>query len=116
MNIIVKPLISEKMTRLSEAAAEPKLNRIQRHKGIQLKPANNRYGFIVDKRANKIEIKKAVEQFYNVKVIDVNTMNYSGKAKSRYTKAGFLSGRTNAFKKAIVTLAPDNTIDFYSNI
>lgn len=116
MNIIVKPLISEKMTRLSEAAAEPKLNRIQRHKGIQLKPANNRYGFIVDKRANKIEIKKAVEQFYNVKVIDVNTMNYSGKAKSRYTKAGFLSGRTNAFKKAIVTLAPDNTIDFYSSI
>ena len=116
MNIIVKPLISEKMTRLTEAAAEPKLTRIQRHKGIELKPANNRYGFIVDKRANKIEIKKAVEQFYNVKVIDVNTMNYSGKAKSRYTKAGFLQGRTNAFKKAIVTLAPDNTIDFYSSI
>ncbi|MBQ6955693.1 MAG: 50S ribosomal protein L23 [Bacteroidales bacterium] len=116
MNILVKPLISEKMTRLTEAAAEPKLNRIQRHKGIALKPANNRYGFIVDKRANKIEIKKAVEEFYNVKVADVNTMNYSGKAKSRYTKAGFLQGRTNAFKKAIVTLAPDNTIDFYSSI
>ncbi|MCR5065580.1 MAG: 50S ribosomal protein L23 [Bacteroidales bacterium] len=116
MNIIVKPLISEKMTRLTEAAAEPKLNRIQRHKGIALKPANNRYGFIVDKRANKIEIKNAVEKFYNVKVIDVNTMNYSGKAKSRYTKAGFLQGRTNAFKKAIVTLAPENTIDFYSSI
>jgi large subunit ribosomal protein L23 len=116
MNIIVKPLISEKMTRLTEAAAEPKLTRIQRHNGIELKPANNRYGFIVDKRANKIEIKKAVEQFYNVKVIDVNTMNYSGKAKSRYTKAGFLQGRTNAFKKAIVTLAPENVIDFYSSI
>lgn len=116
MNIIVKPLISEKMTRLTEAAAEPKLNRIQRNKGIQLKPANNRYGFIVDKRANKIEIKNAVEKFYNVKVIDVNTMNYSGKSKSRYTKAGFLQGRTNAFKKAIVTLAPDNVIDFYSSI
>ncbi|MBQ3948914.1 MAG: 50S ribosomal protein L23 [Bacteroidales bacterium] len=116
MNIIVKPLISEKMTRLTEAAAEPKLNKIQRHKGIGLKPANNRYGFIVDKRANKIEIKKAVEEFYNVKVLDVNTMNYSGKAKSRYTKAGFLQGRTNAFKKAIVTLAPDNTIDFYASI
>ncbi len=116
MNIIVKPLISEKMTRLTEAAAEPKLNRIQRHKGIALKPANNRYGFIVDKRANKIQIKSAVEQFYNVKVLDVNTMNYSGKSKSRYTKAGFLQGRTNAFKKAIVTLAPDNTIDFYSSI
>lgn len=116
MNIIVKPLISEKMTRLTEAAAEPKLNRIQRNKGLALKPANNRYGFIVDKRANKIEIKKAVEQFYNVKVVDVNTMNYSGKSKSRYTKAGFLQGRTNAFKKAIVTLAPENTIDFYSSI
>ena len=116
MNIIVKPLISEKMTRLTEAAAEPKLTRIQRHKGIELKPANNRYGFIVDKRTNKIEIKKAVEEFYNVKVIDVNTMNYSGKAKSRYTKAGFLQGRTNAFKKAIVTLAPENVIDFYSSI
>ena len=116
MNIIVKPLISEKMTRLTEAAAEPKLNKIQRNKGIQPKPACNRYGFVVDKRANKIEIKKAVEQFYNVKVVDVNTMNYSGKSKSRYTKAGFLQGRTNAFKKAIVTLAPDNTIDFYSSI
>ncbi len=116
MNIIVKPLISEKMTRITEAAAEPKLTKIQRNKGLQAKPACNRYGFIVDKRANKIEIKKAVEQFYNVKVIDVNTMNYSGKSKSRYTKAGFLQGRTNAFKKAIVTLAPENVIDFYSSI
>ncbi len=116
MNILIKPLISEKMTRITEVAAEPKLTRIQRKKGIALKPAQNRYGFIVDKRANKIEIKKAVEEFYNVKVVDVNTMNYSGKAKSRYTKAGFLQGRTNAFKKAIVTLAPDNSIDFYSSI
>ena len=116
MNIIIKPLISEKMTRLTEAAANPTLNKIQRHKGIALKPAQNRYGFIVDKRANKIEIKKAIEEFYNVKVLDVNTMNYSGKSKSRYTKAGFLQGRTNAFKKAIVTLAPDNAIDFYASI
>ena len=116
MNIIIKPLISEKMTRITEAAAEPRLNRIQRHKGIALKPAQNRYGFIVDKRANKIEIKKAVEEFYNVKVLDVNTMNYSGKLKQRYTKAGFIQGRTNAYKKAIVTLAPDYTIDFYSGI
>ena len=116
MNILVKPLISEKMTRLTEAAAEPKQTKIQRHKGIQAKPAQNRYGFIVDKRANKIEIKNAVEQFYNVKVLDVNTMNYSGKSKSRYTKAGFIQGRTNAFKKAIVTLAPENVIDLYSSI
>ena len=116
MNIIVKPLISEKMTRLSEAAANPIQTRIQRNKGIAAAPAQNRYGFVVDKRANKIQIKNAVEEFYNVKVVDVNTMNYSGKSKSRYTKAGFIQGRTNAFKKAIVTLAPDNTIDFYSSI
>ena len=116
MNIIIKPLITEKMTKLTEAAAEPKLTRIQRKKGIVLKAAENRYGFIVDKRANKIEIKKAVEEFYNVKVLDVNTMNYAGKNKSRWTKAGLLQGRTNAFKKAIVTLAPDNTIDFYASI
>lgn len=116
MNIIIKPLISEKMTKLTEAAAEPKLNRIQRNKGIQLREARNRYGFIVDKRADKAQIKKAVETFYDVKVIDVNTMNYAGKVKARYTKAGYLVGRTNAFKKAIVTLAEGCTIDFYSNI
>lgn len=116
MNIIVKPLISEKMTRLTEAAASPKLNHIQRDKGKAEPVAHNRYGFVVDKRANKIEIKKAVETIYNVKVIDVNTMNYSGKLKSRYTKAGFLTGRTNAFKKAIVTLGEGDVIDFYGNI
>jgi len=116
MNIIVKPLISEKMTRLTEAAAAPVQTRIQRNKGIAAAPARNRYGFVVDKRANKIQIKQAVEEFYNVKVIDVNTMNYAGKVKSRYTKAGFLTGRTNAFKKAIVTLKEGETIDFYSNI
>lgn len=116
MNILVKPLISEKMTRITEAAANPVLTRIQRKKGKELGPIHNRYGFIVVKSANKIEIKKAVENFYNVKVLDVNTMNYSGKSKSRYTKAGFISGRTNAFKKAIVTLAEGDSIDFYSNI
>ncbi|MBQ9473174.1 MAG: 50S ribosomal protein L23 [Bacteroidales bacterium] len=116
MNIIIKPLISEKMTRLSEEAANPKLTRMQRKKDKPQPVAHNRYGFIVDRRANKIEIKKAVESFYNVKVLDVNTMNYAGKRKSRYTKAGFISGRTNAFKKAVVTLAPDNTIDFYASI
>ncbi len=116
MNIIVKPLISEKMTRLTEAAAAPKQNRIQRDKQQAAPVAHNRYGFVVDKRANKIEIKKAVESFYNVKVTDVNTMNYSGKVKARYTKAGYLVGRTNAFQKAIVTLAEGDSIDFYSNI
>lgn len=76
----------------------------------------NRYGFIVDRTANKIQIKAAVEQMYGVTVQDVNTVNYHGKRKSRYTKAGLLSGRTNHFKKAFVTLAGEDKIDFYSNI
>ena len=79
MNIIVKPLISEKMTRITEAAASPKLNKIQRDKNKPAPKVLNRYGFVVDKRANKIEIKKAVEAFYGVKVLDVNTMNYAGR-------------------------------------
>ena len=77
---------------------------------------SNRFGFIVDKRANKIEIKKAVEDLYGVKVNRVNTMNYDGKSKSRYTKTGLISGKTNAFKKAMVVLAEGDTIDFFSNI
>ena len=76
----------------------------------------NRYGFIVDRDANKIQIKAAVEQMYNVSVASVNTLNYHGKKKSRYTKAGILRGRDNHFKKAYVTLAGDDKIDFYSNI
>ena len=76
----------------------------------------NRFGFIVNKKANKIQIKSAVEDFYGVDVIAVNTMNYSGKEKSRSTKGGIISGRTNSYKKAIVTLAEGETIDFYSNI
>jgi large subunit ribosomal protein L23 len=96
MDIIKEPIITEKMTSEGERL--------------------NRYGFIVDNRANKIQIAKAVEDLYNVTVIKVNTMRYGGKRKSRYTKTGFVSGRTNAFKKAIVTLIDDDTIDFYSNI
>lgn len=97
MNIIIKPVITEKMTTISEKM-------------------NNRYGFIVDKRANKLQIKKAVEEIYEVKVDQVNTINYSGKSKSRYTKTGMLTGKTKAFKKAIITLAEGQTIDFFSNI
>ena len=104
------------MTRLTEASESPVQTRIQRKKGIAAGPAHKRYGFVVDKRANKIQIKQAVEEFYGVKVLDVNTMNYSGKVKSRYTKAGFLTGKTNAYKKAIVTLAEGNEIDFYASI
>lgn len=72
--------------------------------------------FVVAKEANKIEIKKAVEEMYGVSVLDVNTQRYQGTAKSRYTKAGVVSGRTPSFKKAIVTLAEGDSIDFFSNI
>ena len=96
MAYIIKPLITEKMTGVTEKL--------------------NRYGFVVSPKANKIEIKAEVEALYNVTVLDVNTMNYAVKNKSRYTKAGLLKGRTNAFKKAIVTLKEGDVIDFYSNI
>ena len=96
MEIILKPIISEKMTATGEKI--------------------NRYGFFVEKKANKLQIKKAVEILYGVQVKEVNTMNYEGKMKSRGTRSGIQSGRTAAFKKAIVTLAEGETIDFYSNI
>ena len=76
----------------------------------------NRYGFRVKKDANKLQIKDAVEKMYNVTVVKVNTMNYGGKKKSRYTKSGLLEGKTSAYKKALVTLKEGDTIDFYSNI
>lgn len=76
----------------------------------------NKFGFVVRPNVNKIEIKKEIEARYNVTVTDVNTMVYAGKNKSRYTKAGLIKGRTNAFKKAIVTLKEGDSIDFYSNI
>ena len=97
MAVIIKPLVTEKMTAMTEKMP-------------------NRFGFIVRPDANKLEIKKEVEAIYNVKVVDVNTMKYQGKSKSRYTRSGLLKGRTNAFKKAVVTLKDGDTIDFYSNI
>jgi large subunit ribosomal protein L23 len=78
--------------------------------------ALNQYGFIVDKTADKGQIKKAVEEMYGVTVLAVNTMRYEGKLKARNTKNGLTVGRTNAFKKAIVTINKDQKIDFYSNI
>ena len=96
MEIIVKPVVSEKMTDQTETM--------------------NRYGFVVNHAANKIQIKQAVEATYGVTVESVNTMNYYGKAKSRFTKAGLVSGRTNKYKKAIITVAEGDAIDFYSNI
>ena len=76
----------------------------------------NKFGFIVRPEANKIEIAKEVEALYNVTVTAVNTARYAGKNKSRYTRSGLIKGRTNAFKKAFVTLKEGDTIDFYSNI
>ena len=96
MGVILKPVITEKMT----------------DKGEKL----NQYGFIVDNSANKLQIKDEVEDLYDVQVISVNTMNYSGKRKSRFTKSGVISGKTKAFKKAVVTVAEGETIDFFSNI
>ncbi len=97
MGILVKPILTEKQTAISEKFP-------------------NRYGFRVAPTANKIEIKNAIEQIYGVKVDVVNTMNYAGKRKSRFTKAGVVSGKTPAYKKAIVTLKEGEVIDFFSNI
>lgn len=96
MAFIIKPLVTEKMTKITEK--------------------QNKFGFIVRPEANKIEIAKEVEALYNVTVTDVNTSVYAGKNKSRYTRSGLIKGRTNAFKKAVVTLKEGDTIDFYSNI
>jgi len=76
----------------------------------------NRYGFMVEKSANKLQIKLAVEDLYSVKVADVNTMRYAGKRKQRHTKSGVSIGKTPSYKKAVVTLAEGEVIDFYSNI
>ena len=96
MGIIIKPIVTEKLTAQGEKL--------------------NRYGFIVDRDANKLQIKEAVEKMFNVSVADVNTVNYHGKKKSRYSKTGVLRGRANHYKKAYVTLAGEDKIDFYANI
>jgi large subunit ribosomal protein L23 len=94
--VLVKPILTEKAN-----AQQEKLRR---------------YAFKVDRRANKLEIKKAVEEFYGVSVVDVNTAVVPGKNKTRYTKAGFIQGMKGAYKKALVTVADGETIDLYSNI
>lgn len=96
MSVLVKPLVTEKMTDLSEKRGQ--------------------YGFIVERDANKVEIRKAIEEQYNVTVTSVNTMVYAGKSKKRYTKSAILDGRSNHFKKAMVTVAEGDIIDFYANI
>ncbi len=95
MDILKKPLITEKISAMNE-------------RGI--------YGFIVEKKASKPEIKKAVEKMYDVKVVEIRTMRYAGKPKTRYTKTKIVSGFSNAFKKAIVQVAEGDIIDFYGEI
>ena len=96
MDILIKPIITEKMTAQAEKL--------------------NRYGFVVAKEANKLEIKAAVEKMYGVKVDSVNTQQYVGKVKTRNTTRGVAVGRVNRSKKAIVTLKQGETIDFYASI
>ncbi|WP_448520116.1 50S ribosomal protein L23 [Rhodoflexus sp.] len=93
MDVLIKPLITEKIS-------------LQNEKGV--------FGFQVALKANKIEIKKAVEEMYGVNVADVRTIIVAGKNKSRFTKRGFVSGRTPKYKKAIVQLAEGEMIDFFS--
>jgi large subunit ribosomal protein L23 len=96
MSIIIKPIITEKITKDGEVF--------------------NRFGFVVDKRANKVQIKKAVEATYGISVVSVNTMNYRADRTTKYTKSGLISGKTNAYKKAVVQVKEGETIDFYNNI
>jgi large subunit ribosomal protein L23 len=96
MNILIKPIITEKATRDAEE--------------------NNIFGFVVHPKANKVEIKKAVEAAYGVSVEKVRTMNVRPNRKTRHTKTGVQTGKTNAYKKAIVQVAEGDTIDFYNNI
>jgi large subunit ribosomal protein L23 len=95
MSIIKKPLITEKGTAKND-------------KGV--------YGFVVAKSANKVEIKQTIEKMYGVKVQNVRTMIAAGKAKSRFSNGSFLSGKTASYKKALVTVAAGEVIDFYSSI
>lgn len=93
-DVLVRPVITEKVNGQMEKSG--------------------RYTFVVDKKANKLEIKKAVEEFYGVKVEGVNTTVAPGKLKSRFTKAGFIQGQKGSYKKATVTLAEGDTIDLFS--
>lgn len=93
---MIEPIVTEKATRLTEKL--------------------NRYTFCVSPDANKFQIQDLVEKLYGVKVVAVNTAVVRGKNKSRYTKSGLLKGKTSSYKKAIITVADGETIDFFSNI
>ena len=120
-DVIIRPIISEKFTRFNDradrynqaTAGKPrKYGRgegVHPHRGYQ-------YAFVVDTRANKIEIKKAIQEIFSITVESVRVQNYIGKIKYRYTKRKATSGRVNAYKKAIITIKPGDEIDFYANI
>ncbi len=95
-DVLIRPILTEKAN-----AQQEKLRR---------------YAFKVNKGANKLEIKKAVEAFYGITVVDVNTVIVPGKARSRSTKAGLITGRKPGYKKALITVAVGESIDLYSNI
>ncbi len=94
MNIIIKPIITEKVTKEGERS--------------------NRYGFVVDRKANKVQIKQAVEAAYGVNIVSINTMNVRPDRSTKYTKSGLINGKTNSYKKAIVQVQEGETIDFYN--
>tara|TARA_B100001093_G_C26093986_1_gene703957 strand:- start:38 stop:328 length:291 start_codon:yes stop_codon:yes gene_type:complete len=96
MDILIKPIITEKATAASEL--------------------HNCYSFLVNIKANKVEIKKAVEKVYGVSVEKVRTLNYGPERKTKYTKTGIQTGKTNAIKKALVQVAEGDAIDFYNNL
>ena len=96
MNVIIKPIITEKATSNSEL--------------------NNCFTFLVNIKANKIQIKKEVESIYGVSVDKVRTLNYGPLRKTKYTKTGIQNGKRNAKKKAVIQLVEGDTIDFYSNL
>lgn len=95
MSIIIKPIISEKATYLTDLRGQ--------------------YSFLVDTKANKIQIKNAVEEAYGVKVANVRTMIYAPKVSSRYTKRGLQVGKTNKLKKAVIELQAGEVIDIFAN-
>lgn len=95
-DIIKKPIVTERLTEEAEKF--------------------NRYGFVVDKNANKVEIRKSIEKMYGVNVTSVRTMNYMGKKSQRFTTSGLLSGKKADYKKAIITVADGDSIDFYAGI
>ena len=97
MGIIIKPIVTEKQTQITEKFP-------------------NRVGFRVSPHASKLEIKKAIEELYEVNVERINTMNYSGKRKSRYSKSGVIEGKEASYKKAIITLKEGEKIDLFKNI